>query len=445
MGDIFDEPKELVRNEILELKESGYDIEEAEKLFSQYLWLEKHFGFEDARYFFYTIFPKLHKKENFRYIEPSDLVNIMKESDFEKNPEKFLSEELLFEKVYGGWLGRATGCTLGKPTEGFTRGKIFKYLSSTGQYPLSDYVDSTSIKEIERLDPLRLRATKGKIDGTPRDDDMDYPIVNLICLEKKGKEFTSADIGNTWLENLPYYLVYTAERVVYKNLINGYIPPESAEYMNPYREWIGAQIRADMFGWISPGNPSQAAKLAFKDASLSHTKNGIYGEMFVAAMIATAFVNNDPIEIVKTGMKYIPTKSRLYEAVKYTMEIALSNDNWEKVWDIVMEKYGGYHWIHTINNAAIVVLSLICGKGDFEKSIAIAVQSGLDTDCNSATVGSIVGVIKGAKNLPAKFIDPLHDRLDSYIPEFAHSKISELVKRTLYLIESREEREGGDK
>jgi len=440
MGDIFDEPRELVRNEILELKESGYDIEEAKKLFSQYLWLEKHFDFEDMRYFFYSIFPKLHKKENFRYIEPSDLKNIMEESDFEKNSENIPSEDRLLDKIYGGWLGRAAGCTLGKPTEGFTREKIFKYLSSTDQYPLSDYIDSTNIKEIGQLDPLRLRATKGKINGTPRDDDMDYPIINLICLEKKGKEFTSLDIGNIWLENLPYYLVYTAERVAYKNLINGYAPPKSANHMNPYREWIGAQIRADMFGWISPGNPYQAAKLAFKDASLSHTKNGIYGEMFVAAMIATAFVNRNPIEIVKTGMKYIPTKSRLYEAVKYTTEIALSNDNWGKVWDIVMERYGRYHWIHTINNAAIVVLSLICGKGNFEKSIAIAVQSGLDTDCNSATVGSILGVTKGAKNLPTKFIDPLYNRLDSYIPEFAHSKISELARRTLCLAKKAEKR-----
>ncbi|MBA7571094.1 hypothetical protein ES708_12851 [subsurface metagenome] len=340
----------------------------------------------------------------------------------------------MFDKIYGGWLGRASGCTLGKPTEGFTREKIFKYLSSTSQYPLSDYIDFINIKKIEQLDPLQLKATKGRIDGAPRDDDMDYPIINLICLEKKGKEFTSVDVGNTWLENLPYYLVYTAERVAYKNLINGYTPPESANHMNPYREWIGAQIRADMFGWISPSNPYQAAKLAFKDASLSHIKNGIYGEMFVAAMMASAFVNDDPIEIVKTGMKYIPTTSRLYEAVKYTMEIALSNDNWEKVWDIVMEKYGGYHAIHTINNAVIVVLSLICGKGNFEKSIAIAVQSGFDTDCNGATVGSMVGVMNGAQALPSKFIEPLHDRLDSYIPEFAHSKISELAKRTLSLV-----------
>lgn len=432
MADIFDEPRELVRSEIQELKESGYDVEEAEKLFSQYLWMNKHFDLEDMRYFFHEILPRLSKKESFKYVEPSNLEDIIKESDFTKTSEVDLSEDQLFDKIYGGWLGRAAGCTLGKPSEGFTREKIFEYLSSTGQYPLSDYIEVKD--ESLKLDPLRSRATKGNIDGAPRDDDMDYPIINLICLERKGKDFAPMDVGNTWLENLPYYLVYTAERVAYRNLINGLVPPQTAKYMNPYREWIGAQIRADMFGWTSPGDPYRAAKLAFKDASLSHVKNGIYGEMFVAAMIATAFISDDPVEIVKTGMKYIPTRSRLYGAAKYTMETATSNNKWEDVWDIVMEKYGRYHPIHTINNAAIVVLSLICGGGDFEKSITIAVQSGFDTDCNGATVGSIVGVMRGVGSLPSKFIEPLHDRLDSYIPEFAHSKISNLAKRTLYLV-----------
>ncbi len=437
MADIFDEPRELVRSEIQELKESGYDVEEAERLFSQYLWLKRHFDFEDMRYFFYEIFPRSHRKEGFKYIEPSSLEDIVKESDFAKTSQVDLPEDRSFDKIYGGWLGRAAGCTLGKPTEGLTRKKIFDYLSSTDQYPLSDYIEVKD--ESLRLDPLRLKATKGKIDGTPRDDDMDYPIINLICLERKGKDFNSVDVGNIWLENLPYYLVYTAERIAYRNLINGLVPPRTAKHMNPYREWIGAQIRADMFGWTSPGDPYRAAKLAFKDASLSHVKNGIYGEMFVAAMIATAFFSSDPVEIVKTGLKYIPKRSRLYEAVKYTMEIAISNENWEDVWDTVMERYGGYHPIHTINNAAIVVLSLICGGGDFEKSITIAIQSGFDTDCNGATVGSIVGVMRGANVLPSKFVEPLRDRLDSYIPEFAHSRISDLAKRTLRLAK------GGDR
>jgi len=120
---------------------------------------------------------------------------------------------------------------------------------------------------------------RAEIQGMPRDDDIDYTILGLHILESFGTEVTSEQIADEWLSHLQYASVYTAEREAYRNLANHLPIPETAVYLNPYREWIGAQIRADPWGYVMAGRPVAAADLAFKDARISHVKNGIYGEM----------------------------------------------------------------------------------------------------------------------------------------------------------------------
>jgi len=430
---LFEDPRTLLKDEIKQLEEEGFDTSEVVDSLNWYLIMNRHFDINDARYFFYEILKDLSKREEFGYNEPSEWEEIVSESSFEIYEAPKLSEKELFNRIYGGLLGRAAGCMLGKPVEGWTREKILEYLKIAGEDHLEYYFPAIE-NDSEEFKIYFKETLRNNLKKAIRDDDLDYPIINLKVLEKYGTNFTPENVGHVWLENLPFGLVYTAERAAYRNLVMGFKPPETATHMNPYREWIGAQIRGDIFGWISPGDPKKAIKMAYEDAKLSHTKNGIYGEMFIAAMLANAYIYNDPKKIVEEGIKYIPKNSRLHEAITFVLKLYEETSNWEKAWEKVMEKYGDYHTVHTINNACFVVLGLLYGEKDFGKSICIAVESGLDTDCNGATVGSIMGIMLGAEHLPGKWVDPLNDTLESLVPGFQTVRISFLAERILKLL-----------
>jgi ADP-ribosylglycohydrolase len=255
-------------------------------------------------------------------------------------------------------------------------------------------------------------------------------------LEQHGREFTADNVGEAWLQMLPVLTVFTAERIAYMNMLGLKEPPETASYRNPYREWIGAQIRGDIFGWVNPGRPGDAAAMAWQDAALSHVKNGIYGEMFVAAMLAGAFTARDVREAVEIGLAEIPPRSRLAEAIRFAMALPEHEGTWEGAVDRIYQLYGHYHWVHTINNAALLVAALLYGEGDYERTICNAVMGGWDTDCNGATVGSVLGVMLGASRLPGKWIAPLNNRVRSSLKGFDNITFDELARRTLALVPS---------
>ncbi len=270
----------------------------------------------------------LGRPRNFPYQEPSELGAIRRlRPRARRTYEVRLSRRRLQDRILGAWLGRCAGCMVGKPVEGRRREQIRRLLESARAYPLDGYFPAPK----GRFDFFRApkRFLRGGIKLAARDDDTDYTVLGLHILETYGTTFTTHNVAREWLLHFPYHLVYTAERVAYRNLVNDIRPPDSATYDNPYREWIGAQIRADAWGYVSPGRPARAAELAFRDAALSHVANGIYGEMFVAAMLAGAFVAEDLEQVVDIGLAEIPRTSRLYEAVSQTVKWCRENDDWE--------------------------------------------------------------------------------------------------------------------
>jgi ADP-ribosylglycohydrolase len=209
------------------------------------------------------------------------------------------------------------------------------------------------------------------------------------------------------------------------------MPPQTATTRNPYREWIGAQIRGSVFGWAAAGAPMVAAELAFRDARLSHVRNGMYGEMFVSAMTAAACVVSTPLEAVEIGLRYVPAGSRLADAIRLALSLPNTEPSWEGAVDRLYEQFGRYHWVHSINNTSLVVAALLYSDGDFGRAICNVVMGGWDTDSNGATVGSVMGTLLGASRLPRLWIDPLNNRIRSSLTGFDNSAITQLAERTV--------------
>lgn len=422
----------LVHDEIIQRGEEGCDVTGFEEELAQVLP-----GDVDTLEILYNALDRLEPRPDFPYHEPSTLDSIRAARP--EGPRRMMmphDEDTLFDRIYGAWLGRCAGCSLGKPVEGWPRERIRRYLELADAYPLDDYFPVIEpFPEGLALHDNYRETARGYIHYMARDDDIDYTILGLYYLEHFGPEFTADDVADTWLSHLPFHMVYTAEREAYRNLVNGIRPPDSARYRNPYREWIGAQIRADAFGYACPGWPEKAAELAFRDAVVSHVKNGIYGEMWAAACISAALVNDDIWEVLEIGLSEVPANSRLTETVRDVMEWYRSGMDWEACRDEIEEKYGHYHGVHTLNNTAVITMALLYGDGDLEDSISIAVMSGWDTDCTGATTGSIVGALQGAKALPAKWVEPLNDRVTSYVIGYFDNRISELARRTRMVAE----------
>jgi ADP-ribosylglycohydrolase len=343
----------------------------------------------------------------------------------------------LADQIDAAWLGRIAGCNVGKPVESglhWTPERIRSYLERADAYPLTNYFPV--------LDPMpaefRLRenwpdTTLGNVDGSARDDDIDYPILALHLLERHGTALRPEHVGQAWTTLFPLRQVYTAERAAYINLSNGLLPPQTATFRNPYREWIGAQIRGDVFGYVYPGDPWAAAALSYQDASLSHVGNGVYGEMWAAALVSAAFTAGSAQEAVTVALGVVPPRSRLAAAITHVLDLHADGLTWDDALVQIRLAYGHYSWIHTINNAAVVVAGLLWGEWDYMSALGKTVMSGWDTDSNGATVGSVAGILAGTAGLPAQLIDPLHDRTRSALFGFDHSRISDLAARTYAL------------
>jgi len=430
-----------IMTEFMQSVDEGLDVEKYEELFKAVDSMEPGIYKEKLADVLYDMVLGAKSVPGYEFEEPTDikLIAECRAADIPKarTPER----DTLRDKIAGAWYGRICGCLLGKPVEGMRTKELSLLLKETGNYPMSRYIKRSEISDdlLKRVGEwIENHAFADVIENAPADDDTNYTVLYQELISKYGRDFTSYDVADFWTKKQPICAYYTAEKAAFSNFVNNYAPPASAVYKNPFREWIGAQIRADYFGYINPGDPETAAEMAHRDAVISHVKNGVYGEMFIAALIAEAAVESDMMTAIKEALKFIPQKSRFVRSVnriidEYNSGAAAENclNNIHSRWD----EYKGHHWCHTLSNIEIVIAALLYGNGDYGKTISLAVQTGFDTDCNGATAGSVLGMMKGINAIGEEWTAPLRGRLDTQIMGVGAVSIEERIELTLRHIE----------
>jgi ADP-ribosylglycohydrolase len=344
-------------------------------------------------------------------------------------------------RIRSAWQGRVSGCQLGKPVELMSMQKghaaMHGFLAEAGALPLRDYVPRV---EGETALDLSRGSCKGEMVRSEPDDDINYTVLALMLMEEHGLALDRTEVARGWLRFLPVAWTFTAERAAFKTLLAnvsdffhfgapaGFDLVECSD--NAWNDWIGAQIRADLYGWICPGRPALAADLASRDASLSHRDEGVYGAAFVAALGA-AIPTADSLEsAVDEALGEIPADSDCAAAVALGRDQA-GNPAGDAV---IRERYEGMSPVHTVNNLAVVVWALLSHPDDFGAAIGEAVSAGLDTDCNGATVGGLWGL--QGRPIPDQWTAPWQGRIAVTLAGVGELALEDLVDRTVSVLQT---------
>ena len=372
------------------------------------------------------------------YVEPNALDEIWNEcaSDRPTQPLAVVSPAAIAPRVECAFLSSVCGCILGKPLEvNPTLAQIRAAAESIGEWPLRDYVSESMLVALGRRHPDWVETVRERIVAVAPDDDLNYSILGMMLLEQHGRDFTPKHIASLWLYNLPALWCWGPERTInikaaMHSLGDGSDDPfaEWVNVLNPFDEACGALIRADAYGYACPGNPALAAELAWRDASFTHRRTGIYGTMFVAAAIATAFVARDPMDIFETAIKFIPRRSRFYQVASDSLMMVRKSADWLDGYGRIHGKYKEYDHCQIYQEIG-TVMNTLQFAADIGDGICKQVSQGNDTDSFGCTCGSILGAFHGPDRLDPRWLAPFHDTMHVAMATFHEQRLSAVARR----------------
>ncbi|MCL5996779.1 MAG: ADP-ribosylglycohydrolase family protein [Chloroflexi bacterium] len=378
-------------------------------------------------------------RDQWPYSEPSELDEIWAECD-PSRPGGVIGVVDLNDsakRVTAAFLGSVCGCVLGKPLEfNPTLEDIRAAASACGEWPLNNYVSERLLDAIGKRHPSWIETERSHIRYVAPDDDINYTIMGMLVLEEHGVGFTKQQLKDEWLHRLTITNTWGPERTMLIKagadaLMYGQSTPDLqswVEVWNPGDEQCGATIRADAYGYACPGRPALAAELAWRDASWTHRRTGIYGTMYVAAVIALAQVTQDRLSIFDTALKFVPQRSRFYRVVTDCLNDVAQASDWLDGYQRIHDKYQEYSHCRVYQEIGTLINTLRFAEnvGD---GICKQVSQGNDTDSFGATAGSILGAYFGPGHLEPRWLRPFNDEIHTFLGSFYEHSLSALAQR----------------
>lgn len=307
---------------------------------------------------------------------------------------RLLSLDEYKDRMAAAWLGQMAGVGWGAPTEFNFNGRII---------PKADFPEwkPETINQFEQ-------------------DDLYVEMTFLKTLEEYGWDVGLHQAGIDFANS--EYQLWHANKFGRNNLRKGIAPPDSGHPdFNDHADDIDYQIEADFSGIIAPGLPTLAVELGEIFGRLMNYGDGLYGGQFVGAMYAEAFFLDSPRKIIEAGLQAIPADSQYHECITDVLRWHDENpENWEATWELINQKYQlnpDYRLascdkedfnIDAKINGAYIVMGLLYGNSDPDKTIEIATRCGQDSDCNPSSAAGVLFTMLGSNKLPEKFTSALN-------------------------------------
>ena len=297
---------------------------------------------------------------------------------------KALSEEVLLDKMHGCFLGKEIGLTLG-----------FRYVIDERINNVEFYAQNFD----------RYRTEYGYLD---------FELLCLIMAEYYGLEhLTSRHFGEYWLNAFLYPWSESAN--CYWNCSEGFFPPLSGSCENNLFSFSQtASYRSGIWACICAGRPDDAIRFAWMESSCDHKGDGIYAEVFTAALGAAAFYCSDLHSLIQIGLTKIPA-GRLRETIELTIAGYDAGMDWKTVRSEIMKHNQDIGTLTATTEVPLIVLSLLYGEYDFGKTVCLAVNCSDSPAVTAAAAGSIIGIIQGAMALPKKWSDPVGNDISNLL------------------------------